>query len=244
MAPPLIAVDGVTLAARGGGEPRAVLRGVSLAVGAGETVALAGPLGAGKTTLLAVAAGLLRPDAGAVRLDGEDVWAASAARRRALRRGLLSFVPQGGALDPDLTLAGQIAQPLRLAGLGRRDRGARVANLIAQAGLGDAAALRPAEAGADARALAAAARALTARPRVVLADEPAAGASDEAIEAVLRLLATVSARHGAVLIATDDADLAARAGRVAAIEDGVVAEAAPSPPVRLAGPPRARDATA
>ena len=226
MATPLIDARAVSYAIRGAGPARPVLREASIEVAPGELVALTGPLGAGKTTLLLAIAGLLRPDAGAVRLDEEDVWSASATRRRELRRGLLALVPAGGALAPDRSLAEQIELPLRLAGMSRRDRGARVGELLDQAGLVEAVARRrPYEVGTDERRLAAVARALAPRPRIVLADEPTAGASAAASEAVLRLLAPVTGRQGALLLATDDAELAARADRALALVDGAVQRA-------------------
>ena len=225
----LIEARALSLALRTGGPARRVLREASLEVAPGELVALTGPLGVGKTTLLLAIAGLLRPDAGTVRLDEEDVWSASSARRRELRSGLVALVPPGGALAPDRSLAEQIELPLRLAGMGRRDRGARVGELIEQAGLEAAGRRRPHEVGADERRLASVARALALRPRIVLADEPTAGASAAAGEAMLRLLAPVTARQGALLLATDDAELAARADRVVALVDGTVERVAALP---------------
>ena len=237
MATPLIDARAVSYAIRGAGPARPVLREASLEVAPGELVALTGPLGAGKTTLLLAIAGLLRPDDGAVRLNEEDVWSASAARRGELRRGLLALVPPGGALAPDRSLAEQIEAPLRLAGMSRRDRGARVGELLDQAGLEAVARRLPHEVGTDERRLAAVARALALRPRIVLADEPTAGASAAASEAVLRLLAPVTARQGALLLATDDAELAARADRVLALVDGAVQGAPSETRLRLLGVP-------
>ena len=211
MATPLIAVEGVSLAARGDAAARPAPRAATFEVAPGELVALAGGLGAGKTTLLHIVAGLLRPDAGSVRLDDEDVWRVSASRRRELRRGLLAIIPAGGGLAPDRSLAEQIELPLRYARLGRRDRAARLAELIELAALGPDARRRPREVDASARWRAAAARALALRPRIVLVDEP----PREAAEDVLRLLAPVTARQGAVVVATDDDAVAALAGRVA-----------------------------
>ena len=236
MATPLIAVEAVGYAARTGDLARPVLRDATLEVAPGEFVALTGLPGAGKTTLLHIVAGLLRPDAGSVRLDDEDVWRTSASRRRELRRGLLAIVPAGGGLVPDRSLTEQIEQPLRWARLGRRDRGARLDELVELAGLGADARRSPQEVDTGARWRAAVARALALRPRIVLVDEPPA---DVAVD-VLRLLAPVSARQGALVVATNDASVVALAGRVLELIDGEVRGVSAEAPVRLVEPPRAR----
>ena len=236
MATPLIAVEAVGYAARTGDLARPVLRDATLEVAPGEFVALTALPGAGKTTLLHVVAGLLRPDAGSVRLDDEDVWRTSASRRRELRRGLLAIVPAGGGLVPDRSLTEQIEQPLRWARLGRRDRGARLDELVELAGLGADARRSPHEADTGARWRAAVARALALRPRIVLVDEPPA---DVAVD-VLRLLAPVTARQGALVVATNDASVVALAGRVLELIDGEVRAPSAEARVRLVEPPRAR----
>ena len=236
MATPLIAVEAIGYAARTGDLARPVLRDATLAVAPGELVALTGLPGAGKTTLLHVVAGLLRPDAGSVHLDDEDVWRTSASRRRELRRGLLAIVPAGGGLVPDRSLAEQIEQPLRWARLGRRDRGARLDELVELAGLDADARRSPHETDTGTRWRAAVARALALRPRIVLVDEPPADVAED----VLRLLAPVTARQGAVVVATDDVSVAALAGRALELIDGEVRGVSAEAPVRLVEPPQAR----
>lgn len=235
MATPLIAVEGVSYAARAGALARPLLRDVAFEVAPGELVAVTGLPGAGKTTLLSIVAGLLQPDAGSVRLDDEDVWRASASRRRELRRGLSSIVPEGGGLAPDRTLAEAIEQPLRMARLGRHDRRARLVELVELAGLGADARRFPHEVSVAARWRAAAARALALRPRIVLVDEPPAEAADD----LLSLLDPITARQGAVVIATDDATVAALAGREIRLVDGEVSAPGPEARVRLVEPPQA-----
>ena len=235
MATPLIAVEGVSHAARAGALARPVLRDVAFEVAPGELVAVTGLPGAGKTTLLSIVAGLLPPDAGSVRLDDEDVWRASATRRRELRRGLISLVPEGGGLSPDHSLAETIERPLRLARLGRHDRRARLAELIELARLDADARRCPREVTLAARWRAAVARALALRPRIVLVDEPPA----EAAEDVMSLLAPVTARQGAVVVSTDDAAVAELAGRELRLADGEVSAPGPEARVRLVEPPQA-----
>lgn len=236
MATPLIAVEAVGYAAHTGDLARPVLRDATFEVAPGEFVALTGLPGAGKTTLLHVVAGLLRPDAGSVRLDDEHVWRTSASRRRELRRGLLAIVPAGGGLVPDRSLSEQIEQPLRWARLGRRDRGARRDELVELAGLGADARRSPHEVDTGARWRAAVARALTLRPRIVLVDEPPADVAED----MLRLLAPVTARQGAVVVATDDASVVALAGRALELIDGEVRAPSAEARVRLVEPPQAR----
>ena len=236
MATPLIAVESVDHAARHGALARPVLRDATFEVAPGELIALTGLPGAGKTTLFLVVAGLLRPDAGSVRLDDEDVWRASPARRGELRRGLLAIIPAGGGLVPDRSLAEQIEQPLRVARLGRRDRGARLDELIELAGLGADMRRYPHEVGVGVRWRAAVARALALRPRIVLVDEPPAGVAED----VLRLLAPVTARQGAVMVATDDDAVAALTRRALELVDGKVRSVSAESRVRLVEPPQAR----
>ena len=227
VASPLISVEGVSHDTRARGAVRHALRDISFELFPGELITLEGRPGAGTTTLLHLVAGLIEPDEGRIAVDGEGLAAMSGRRREALRRGTLALVPEGGGLMPALSLAENVDLALRIAGTGLHERGARVSELFAAAGLEHVARRRPSEVGPSERRLAAISRALAVRPRVLLADEPAAGASAAATEAALRLLRTVTARDGVVLLATDDPDLAAAADRRLPLVDGGLHAPAP-----------------
>ncbi len=229
MASPLISVAGAAFAYRDRGRVRHALREVTFEGSPGELIAIEGPLGAGKTTLLQLLAGLLQPDEGSVTVDEEDLAAVSGGRRRALRRGLLALLPAGGGLLPNLSVAENIDLALRIAGLGLHERNARRADQLAAAGIAHLAARRPGELTLPERQLAALARALAVRPRVLLADEPGAGMDAEAHATLQRMLASVTARDGLVIITTDDAEIAATADRRLRLADGRL-HAPPSAP--------------
>ena len=230
MASPLVAVEGVAYAYRGRDRVRQALRGVSFDAAAGELVAIKGPLGAGKSTLLLVLAGLLQPDEGVVTVDGEDLAAVSAGRRRTLRRGAIALLPAQGGLLPSLSVAEHIDLALRIGGLGRRERNARSAEQLAATGIAHLAARRPHQLTLSERQLAALARALAVRPRLLLADEPAAAMDAEARSTLQRLLVLMTARDGLVLLATDNAEIAASADRRLTLADGWLHAPPPSSP--------------
>src|SRR4051812_33329576 len=148
------------------------LSGVDLAVGASEVVAVMGSSGSGKSTLLHCPAGILRPDAGEVRFAGERIDQLSERERSALRRKDFGFVFQFGELVPELTLAENVALPLRLAGLSRRTAETRGLELLERLEVADVAGKRSSEVSGGQAQRAAVARALVHRPRVVFADEP------------------------------------------------------------------------
>ena len=230
MASPLISVAGVAFAYRERGRLRHALREVTFDGAAGERIAIEGPLGAGKTTLLQLLAGLLQPDEGSVTVDGEDLAAVSGGRRRALRRGVVALLPAGGGLLPTLSVVENIDLALRIAGLGLRERNARRADQLAADGIAHLAPRRPGELAPAERQLAALARALAVRPRVLLADEPAVGMDAEAQTTLQRMLAGVTARDGLLIIASDDADLAATADRRLQLADGRLQAPPPNTP--------------
>ena len=224
---PLIALEGVSVAYRTRDRARGALHEVSLEAEAGEIVSIEGPPGAGKTTLLLVAAGLLAPDEGAVRFEGEDFASLPTGPRRALRRDAIALLPEGGGLLPSLSVAEQIDLALRIAGLGRRERDTRRGEALATGGIAHLAAYRPHELTPCERALAALARATAVRPRVLLADEPAAAMDAEALATLERQLALLTARGGLALLTTNDAAVGELAGRRFTIEDGRVRPATP-----------------
>ncbi|GAA2025150.1 ATP-binding cassette domain-containing protein [Pseudokineococcus marinus] len=202
------------------------LRGVSLAVAPGEVVALTGPSGGGKSTLLHVAAGLLAPQAGRVRLLGQDLAGLGEAPRAALRRRGVGIVLQYGQLVPDLPLVDDVALPLLLEGSAlepARTAAREALALVGLEGLGDAV---PAGLSGGQAQRAAVARALVAQPRLVLADEPVASLDPEGGRQVLDLLVSVARRGGGLLLVTHDNAVAARADREVRLSGGVVAHEA------------------
>jgi putative ABC transport system ATP-binding protein len=206
----------------GDAEVRAVA-GVDLAVSTGELVVLRGRSGAGKTTLLDLLGGLQTPDAGSVRLAGEDLATLSPERLADLRRRELGTVVQSFDLIPVLSAAENVEVPLRIARTPVAERDARVRELLGLVGLADHAAQRPAELSGGQQQRVAIARALAARPRLLLADEPTGQLDSETAGSVMRLLRSLVDETGlAAVVSTHDPRVAAFADRVLEMHDGHV----------------------
>ncbi|OIV39018.1 macrolide ABC transporter ATP-binding protein [Mangrovactinospora gilvigrisea] len=197
------------------------LDGASLALDAGETVAVMGPSGSGKSTLLHIMAGIVRPDGGEVRYRGEELSAMGDARRSALRRTDFGFLFQFGRLVPELTCLENVALPLRLGGLRRRAAEKSAGQWLERLEVGDSAAKRPGEVSGGEGQLVAAARALVTGPRVVFADEPTGALDSLAGERVMRLLSAAAREtRAAVVLVTHEARVAAYADREIVVRDG------------------------
>src|SRR5437660_922357 len=166
----MLRLEGVKKAFRRGREEVVALDGVDLALEGGEFLGLVGPSGSGKSTLLHLAGGLDRPDAGRVVLDDRDLSTLSAGERAELRRRQVGFVFQFFHLIPTLTVAENVELPLLLDGV--RNTDGRVGEVLESVGLGHRADHLPGELSGGEMQRAAIARALVARPRIVLADEP------------------------------------------------------------------------
>ena len=196
------------------------LRDVSLAVAAGELVAVMGPSGSGKSTLLTLAGGLDRPTVGEVVVEGVALTGLSARQLAALRRRSVGYVFQDLNLIPALTAAENVALPRELDGAGARRARGEALRVLAELGVDELADRFPDEMSGGQQQRVAIARALVGERRLVLADEPTGALDSETGEAVLRLLrARVDAGAAAVLV-THEARHAAWADRVVFLRDG------------------------
>ncbi len=226
---PLVALDDVRLSLASAAGPIEILRGISLTIMPGETVALLGPSGSGKTSLLMVLAGLERPSAGRVELAGHNLGMLNEDGLARLRRRHVGIVFQSFHLIPTMTATENVAIPLELAG----DRGAFEAAEAALARVGLAHRLRhyPGQLSGGEQQRVAIARAFAAGPQLLLADEPTGNLDGETGRAVIDCLFTEHARLGtALLLITHDAELAARCGREVNLADGrIVAERQAAP---------------
>ncbi|TMK33063.1 MAG: ATP-binding cassette domain-containing protein [Alphaproteobacteria bacterium] len=230
---PLVALDDVRLSLASAAGPIEILRGISLTIMPGETVALLGPSGSGKTSLLMVLAGLERPSAGRVELAGHNLGTLNEDGLARLRRRLVGIVFQSFHLIPTMTATENVAIPLELAG----DRGAFAAAEAALARVGLAHRLRhyPGQLSGGEQQRVAIARAFAAGPQLLLADEPTGNLDGETGRAVIDCLFTEHARLGtALLLITHDAELAARCGRAINLADGRIAADRPAAPRRRA----------
>lgn len=178
-----------------------------LTLAAGETCLLTGPSGSGKSSLIGAIAGLLTPTSGAVRIEGQDLWALPAHARDRLRARRIGVVFQTLHLVPVISVLDNLLLAGRLAGLAP-DR-TRALALLERLGVCNLAHRRPAAMSQGQRQRVAIARAVMNRPALVLADEPTSALDDAAAGAVAAMLTDVAAECGAaLLIATHDARLA------------------------------------
>lgn len=194
------------------------LGGVSLTVAPGDFVALMGPSGCGKTSLLLIAGGLLAPDSGTVRVDGDDFYALGGEARAARRASTIGFVFQQFHLVPYLTVQENILAP-GLA-LPKHEGRERSMELMETFGLSDRSNHRPGELSTGERQRTALARALFNRPRILLADEPTGNLDEANANIVLSHLADFAKESGAVLMVTHQADAAKRASRIVEMKAG------------------------
>jgi putative ABC transport system ATP-binding protein len=203
-----------------GGAPVPALNGVDLAIERGEFVAVMGPSGCGKSTLLNVLAGLDRPNAGEVWLDGQRVDQLSETALAKLRRRRLGFVFQFFNLLPTLTASENVELPLMLSGRRRRQARRTARRLLDDLGIGDKADAAPSQLSGGQQQRVALARALANQPDVVMGDEPTGSLDSASAVEVLGLLRAAHAGGQTLLLATHDARVAAAADRVVTMRDG------------------------
>jgi putative ABC transport system ATP-binding protein len=198
------------------------LRGVDLAIERGEFVAVMGPSGCGKSTLLNLLAGLDRPTAGDVRLDGARIDQLSEAELARLRRRKIGFVFQFFNLLPTLSVVENVELPLLLVGQRRKDARRSASELLAELGVGDKHAAAPVELSGGEQQRVALARALANTPDIVVGDEPTGNLDSATAREVLGLLRAARDRGQTLLLVTHDARVAAAADRVITLRDGLV----------------------
>jgi putative ABC transport system ATP-binding protein len=198
-----------------GPRARIVFAGVDLEVGAGEYVAVRGESGIGKSTLLNLVAGLDRPDAGSIALDGVELARLDDDSLTELRRRRMGFVFQAFHILPYLDVAQNVALPLALNGALDDASEVRVGEMLRAVGLSERATSRPSELSGGELQRVAIARALVHRPRLVLADEPTGNLDPESAAQVLELLRASVKREGAAgILVTHSPVAAATAERI------------------------------
>lgn len=210
-------------------QPIQAVNGINLTVEEGEFVAIMGPSGSGKSTALYLIGGLERPTSGKVWLRDADISTLNDDALSRIRRESLGFVFQFFNLIPVLTAAENVAMPLILDGVARADALKRATEALSRVGMADRATHRPSEMSGGQQQRAALARALVAKPALVLADEPTGNLDSRAGGEILDLLCALQAERGmTLLMVTHDPRVAARAPRVLELQDGQVVGAPPA----------------
>jgi putative ABC transport system ATP-binding protein len=224
MSAPVLLLSDVTREHTQGDTVVHALRGVDLAVQAGELVAVMGPSGSGKSTLLHVAGGLDTPTSGQVFVEGRDLATLTAAQVAAVRRRSVGYVFQDLNLLPSLSALENVSLPLELDGVrgGLARQAARAA--LDEVGVGTLAGRFPDEMSGGQQQRVAIARALVGPRRLLLADEPTGALDSQTGEEVLRVLRARCEAGAAGVLVTHEARHAAWADRVVFLRDGVVVD--------------------
>jgi lipoprotein-releasing system ATP-binding protein len=198
-----------------------VLRGIDLAVNAGEVVALVAPSGAGKSTLLHIAGLLDTADGGVVRIAGEDMSSLSDARRTAIRRSDVGFIYQFHHLLPEFSAQENVVLPQLANGASRGAADDRARDLLTQVGLAARIGHRPAALSGGEQQRVAFCRALANAPKLLLADEPTGNLDPATSDQVFATLMDLVRSTGlSAVIATHNLDLAARMDRRIRLDGG------------------------
>jgi putative ABC transport system ATP-binding protein len=225
----LIAAQNVSRVYQSDGTSFAAVIDVSLAVEAGEFLALMGPSGCGKSTLLNILGGIDRPDSGAVHVAGTRIDSLTETQSALFRRRHVGIVFQFFNLIHNLDVRDNIELPGLLAGLPAREAHARADELMATLGISDLAQKLPGRLSGGQRQRVAIARALINRPAVLLADEPTGALDVESGQSVLRLFRQIHAQGQTIVMVTHDPKVSGHAERILMMQDGrLVDEVRPS----------------
>ena len=238
MSEPLIAASGVVKGYRTAAGYVPVLRGLDLAVPAGEMLAITGASGVGKSTLLHVLGTLDPPESGTITVAGEDVLRLPEPRLRAFRNQTMGFVFQFHHLLPEFTAVENVAMPLLIARVPGPEARADAARLLEELELGHRLHHRPGAMSGGEQQRVAVARALACSPRALLADEPTGNLDRETGDRLHALLRRLNQEKGiTVVVVTHNERLAAACDRTLRLEAGVLRSV---PTLADAGPPLAR----
>ena len=196
------------------------LRGVSLAVQEGDFIGIMGPSGCGKSTMLHLLGGLLTPTKGRIVIDGEDLTAATDAKRTDIRRRKIGFVFQRFNLFPTLTAEGNLRLAERIHGNGADDPDRR-REILRMLRLEDKMHHKPLELSGGEQQRVALARAVVNRPAIVLADEPTGNLDSENSEIVLKMFRELNDRFNqTIIMITHNPEAAAACQRIIQMRDG------------------------
>jgi putative ABC transport system ATP-binding protein len=222
MSDPVFHLSDVVLSLKGNAGPVEILRGISLEVQEGETLALTGPSGSGKSSLLMVMGGLEQATGGTVRALGHDLTALGEDALAAFRLGRMGIVFQSFHLIPTMTAIENVATPLELAGA--KNAFVQAAEILETVGLGHRTHHYPAQLSGGEQQRVALARACAPHPAILLADEPTGNLDSANGAAIMELLFDLRDRFGATLVlVTHDPALAQRCDRALRLSDGRLA---------------------
>ena len=215
----LLSARGIGKTVKSGDSDLVILRDIDLEVTRGEALAVLGASGSGKSTLLAILAGLDTPTAGAVELEGTDLFSLDEDARAELRGRLVGFVFQSFQLLPGWTALENVMLPLELSESKDAEKLAR--QMLERVGLGERLHHYPKHLSGGEQQRVALARAFVVRPKLLLADEPTGSLDAESGAEVIRLLFDMNREYGTTLVlVTHDESLAARCARVVRLAAG------------------------
>ncbi len=220
---PVLELKNVTRSFEQAGETLHILRGCTLTINPGETVALIGPSGSGKSTLLHSAGLLEKPDEGEIIISGQDATKLDDAGRTALRRRSIGFVYQFHHLLPEFSALENVVIPQMIAGISRKEAEVRARELLEKVSLGHRTENRPGKLSGGEQQRVAIARALANKPQLLIADEPTGNLDPKTADHVFEMLQElVASQNLALLMATHNHDLAKKMSRVVEIKAGVL----------------------
>lgn len=215
----MISVQNLGMQLRAGSHLVTILDGITFEIPEKQVVAIVGPSGSGKSTLLGLMAGLDKPTAGTIQLNGFDITALTETQLAHFRREYIGYIFQSFHLIPTLTALENVALPLDLSG--EPSAANRAEELLAAVGLQDRQHHYPVQLSGGEQQRVAVARAFACRPPILLADEPTGNLDSGTGQVVIDLLLKLNQDHGSTLVlVTHDPNLAERAGRMITMRDG------------------------